>query len=212
MIEVRVARDGDVDGFAALRAQCYGFSARHASEFAGQLRGASLVDRSLLAFDRGELVGGLLVWPFGQFWHGRPVPTGGIGTVVVRPESRSRGVARALLDAACTTMRERGEVLSILGPATMAVYRAAGWEMAGDHGLRTVPTDALGALPASDLRERRAVDDDTDAIKRVYIRAARARDGMLARPAAIWARRLAPAPGRYTYVVERAGAVVGYLV
>jgi predicted acetyltransferase len=212
VIDVRTARDDDVEAFAELRAQCYGAAPRRVASWAADVRAASLTDRVLLAFERGELVGGLAVWPFGQFWHGRPVPTGGVGTVVVRPESRSRGVARALLDAACNVMRERGEVISILGPATMPVYRGAGWEMAGDHGLRAVPTETLAGLPPTDLRERRATEADHDAIKRVYLRAARARDGMLARPAAIWASRLAPAPGRYCYVVERGNALVGYVV
>ncbi len=212
MTEIRVAGDGDLDAYGALRVQCYGFPPGHGAESAALIRGAGLADRVLLAVDGAAIVGALVVLPFGQFWRGRPVPTGGVGSVVVLPERRGQGVGVALMDAACRAMRSRGEVLSVLGPATMALYRSCGWEMAGKHGVQRVPTADLAQLAPTSLRERAATPDDHDAIKRVYLHAARPRNGMLARPAFVWSTRLAERPGRYAYVVERNGTVDGYVI
>lgn len=214
MIEVRPPHDDhDVARYSALRVQSYGLSPSELEQFPADLQAAGLLERTLVALGGdGDVVGGLVVLPFGQFWHGRAVPTGGIGGVVVAPECRGAGVGRALVRAACDAMRHRGEVLSILQPATVPLYRNAGWETAGEHGTWSVPTADLAALAPSAVDVRRASDADHDAIRRVYLRAASAHDGMLARPAAIWTRRLAPQPGRYAYVASRGDAICGYVV
>jgi predicted acetyltransferase len=211
-VSVRVAHDDELETVGALRVQSYGFSPRHGDDAAAYIRRSGLTDRVLVAVDGSAVVGSLVVLPFGQFWRGRPVPTGGIGGVVVRPESRGRRIGVALLEAACAAMRERSEVLSVLGPATMPIYRACGWEMGGRHRVERVPTADLARLPATSTRERAATSADHDAIKRVYLRGASARNGMLARPAFVWDQRLAPRPGRYIYVVERDADVVGYVI
>ena len=214
MIAVRPPRDDhEVGRYSALRVQSYGLSPAELERFPVDLQAAGLLERTLVAADGdGEVLGGLVVLPLGQFWHGRAVPTGGIGGVVVAPERRGTGVGRALVRAACDAMRHRGEVLSILQPATMPVYRTAGWETAGDHGLWSIPAGDLAALAPSDVDVRRATDANHDMIRRVYLRAASAQDGMLARPAAVWTRRLAPQPGRYLYVAHRDDAICGYVV
>ena len=75
----------------------------------------------------GQLAACLTVLPFGQWFGGRRVPTGGVASVAVAPELRGRGVARALLSQALVAMRERGEVLSGLYPTTARLYRSMGW-------------------------------------------------------------------------------------
>jgi predicted acetyltransferase len=109
-------------------------------------------------------------------------------------------------------MRERGEVVSPLGPATMWVYRKCGWEIAGDQSVRVVPTVDLDRLSFGEYQERPAVERDHDAIRKVYINAALARPGMLARPAWMWDAHLESVPHRYVYVVERGGRLDGYVI
>lgn len=211
-IEIRDATSGDLDEHAALREQGYALDPRGRREWTQSSLAAGLAERMLGAYDNGRLVGRLSIMPFGQFFGGRPVPAGGIGAVVVAPEYRSRGLGTALLDAAVKRMRERGEVVSPLGPATMWVYRKCGWEIAGDQSVRVVPTVDLDRLSFGPYQERPATERDHDAIRKIYINAALARPGMLARPAWMWDEHLRPEPHRYVYVVEQQGRLDGYVV
>lgn len=211
-LEIRDATAADLDEHGRLREQGYAFDARTTRQWIEQCKRAGLADRMIGAYDKGRLVGRLSIMPFGQFFGGRPVPAGGIGDVVVAPEYRSRGLGTALLDAALKRMRERGEVVSPLGPATMWVYRKCGWEIAGDQSVRVVPTVDLDRLSFGEYQERPATERDHDAMRKVYINAALARPGMLARPAWMWEDHLRAEPHRYIYVVERAGRLDGYVV
>ncbi len=211
-IAIRDGSDADLEEHARLREQGYAIDPRNRGSWIDRCRRGGLVERMLGAYDDGRLVGRLSIMPFGQFFGGRAVPAGGIGAVVVAPEYRSRGLGTALLDSAVARMRERGEVVSPLGPATMWVYRKCGWEIAGDQSVRVVPTVDLDRLPAPDLRERPAGERDHDAIRKVYNSAALARPGMLARPAWMWHEHLRDEPHRYVYVVERQRRLDGYVI
>ncbi len=211
-LEIRSITDTELADYGRLREQGYGFSPPHGARSADLVRASGLTDRVLGAFDRGAMVATLAVSPFGQFFGGRPVPMGGVGSVVVLPEYRNQGIASALLRSAIDAMRSRGEVISALGPATIGVYRQAGWELAGDHCWRKISTVALSKLGPSVAKERRAVGADHDAMKRVYVRFAMSRPGMLARPAYLWGQRLELEAGMYAYVATRNDAVVGYVI
>lgn len=211
-IEIRDGSAAELEEHAQLREQGYALDPRGRRAWIERALAAGLADRMLGAWDGPRLVGRLTVMPFGQFFGGRPVPAGGIGDVVVAPEHRSRGLGTALLDAAVDRMRERGEVVSPLGPATMWVYRKCGWEIAGDQSVRVVPTVELDRLDGGPVRERPATSRDHDAIRKLYINAALARPGMLARPAWMWDAHLRPEPHRYVYVVEEQGRLTGYVV
>ena len=210
--EIRIATDADLDDHARMLEQGYGFAPPHGARHADVIRAAGLTHRVVGAYDRGQLMATLTQFPFGQFFGGRPVPMGGIGAVVVLPEHRGRGIATKLLHHAIATMRDHGEVVSALGPATIGVYRRAGWELAGDRCWYSISTRALGVLEVSTAQERRAVKGDHDAMKRVYLRWASIRPGYLARPAYLWDRRLDFDVGTYCYVATRNDAVVGYVI
>src|SRR4051812_20688747 len=147
-IDVRTPRLDELDHYAALHDNGYGAPAGTGRAYVDRQVEAGLLDRMLGAYDGDRLVGRLVVLPFGQFFGGRPVPMGGIAAVVVAADQRGRGVGRALLDAALAHMREHGEVISALGPATVTIYRNAGWELAGDQHVYSVPTRDLAGLPS----------------------------------------------------------------
>ncbi len=210
--EIRCATDGDLDDHARLLEQGYGFAPPYGARHADLIRGANLTHRVFGAYERGRLMATITQYPFGQFFGGRPVPMGGIGAVVVLPEHRGRGIAASLLGHAIGEMREHGEVVSSLGPATIGVYRRAGWELAGDRCWYSLSTSSLAALEISQSQERRSVRGDHDAMKRVYLRWASARPGSLARPAYLWDQRLELDVGSYCYVATRNDAIVGYVI
>ncbi|MEX2246218.1 MAG: GNAT family N-acetyltransferase [Dehalococcoidia bacterium] len=88
--------------------------------------------RLLARDDDGAIVGhvGLLVRAVTA--GGTPVPVGGVGGVVVRPERRGKGVASALLARAEEEMRERfGAPFGLLlcRAEVAPVYQRAGWRI-----------------------------------------------------------------------------------
>lgn len=112
----------------------------------------SIEDGAILgAFDGGQLLGTARYHPMRQWWHGRSVPMAGVTGVQVAPEARGRGVGTAMMTALLDTMAGRGYPLSVLFPATAALYRKAGWEMAGGVHQTVLPAAALAALLPPDV-------------------------------------------------------------
>lgn len=183
-LEVRAATGDDLAGYAQVRMQAFGTSAADRDRFA-----AETPPEECLVADAGRdgVVGGLRLWPAGQYLGGRRVPMGGVATVAVRPEWRGRGVAARLLAAALARMRDLGLAVSALHPATPRPYRRMGWELAGDHPRARVATRALEALaPGERDRLRRLGPGDLPAMRFAYDRVAPARPGWLDRPDDRW--------------------------
>lgn len=173
-------------------------------------------DRLLGAFEAGRLVGRATVHDLGQFFGGRSVPMGGLASVAVAPHRRGMGVGRALIAAALELMRDRGQVISSLYPATGVPYRHMGWELAGLRVRRRVPLRSLATLPAPTAVEVRPAEPaDREQIIPAYMRVAATRNGFVDRSDWTWDLRLDGAFGgedhRYLYVAERDGEVAGYL-
>ena len=217
-IVVRSARADELEAHGKLREEGYGFAAGYGVGAMAPFHDPDMLDRLLGAHDgdTGELAGTLAVVPFGQCFGGRVIRMGGVGGVVVAPHRRGEGVASLLLARAVEDMRVRGETISALGPATMGVYRRAGWAIAGDQHWSTVPTAALAHLSgdSSELLVRRSTDADSADCQRVYDRAAVKSNGMVIRPAFAWESRLRAQAGRYRYVVcdRSSGEMVGYVI
>ncbi len=102
--------------------------------------------RLLGAWDGGQQVGLALYDEMRQWWHGRDLPMAGVSGVAVAPESRGRGVGRALMTGLLRSMAERRYPLSALYPATSRLYRSLGWEVAGSRYLAEIPARSLAAL------------------------------------------------------------------
>ncbi len=170
-------------------------------------------DQRLGAFDGDRLVGHCGVWAMHQWFGGRAVPMGGVGGVAVAPDHRGTGIAAALLRHALELMSSRGDAVSVLFPATVPPYRAAGWELAGSWLRRTVPAASLADLPRpDDTTVRPATDDDLPAMVACYDHLAPAHNGMIGRPAPLTQRLLGDSEGRFRYVACRADEIVGYVV
>src|SRR3954471_7051744 len=168
----------------------------------------AMVDREVAAFSR--------LRPFGQFHGGRPVAMGGHSPVAVGPEFRGRGLGTTITAAHYEAMRERGESLAALYPATTRLYRGAGFEIAGVWAERHVSTRSLQMLPpaAGGPKPRRARREDVAAVKDCYRRHAVGQPGWLDRPDVWWHRILEkPWDERHLYVIDgRDGAVDAYIL
>nr|WP_221475441.1 GNAT family N-acetyltransferase [Sphaerisporangium rubeum] len=127
--------------------------------------------RYLGVFDGTRLTGAGRINDFVQWWHGRPIPMGGIAGITVAPEDRGRGVGRALMRALLDRCAGLGYHVSALYPATTPLYRGLGWEHAGGRYRVKLPAEALRTLlrdrsePGTPLR--RITPDDAPEIGKV---------------------------------------------
>ncbi|MFN9968816.1 MAG: GNAT family N-acetyltransferase, partial [Phycisphaerae bacterium] len=154
----------------------------------------------------GVLAGGLQLIPLQTYFGGRAVGLTGVGAVVLLPQYRGKGVGKALMREAMLESQRSGVPLAGLFPATLPVYRSAGFEQAGvrcettftlnqiklrpeidalvraDRGLSLVPIH-------NDESVRAAVPEPGsihEKVRGVYARVAPHFDGHLARPDNVW--------------------------
>ncbi|NYF43983.1 GNAT family N-acetyltransferase [Streptosporangium sandarakinum] len=124
--------------------------------------------RYLGAFDGARLVATTRIEDFTQWWHGRPLPMGGIASVTVAPEDRGRGVGRTIMRTALDRCAALGLPISALYPATTRLYRSLGWEHAGALHQAVLPTEALRTIrTAGDVPLRRTGPGDARALGEV---------------------------------------------
>ncbi len=169
--------------------------------------------RLIGAFDGGRLVATSGAFGFAQFFGGRSVPMGGLSSVAVATDRRGEGLAARVVVPCLRAMRERGEVISSLYPATTALYRGLGWEVAGSLAWRSLAPRQLEKLPGpSRGRARPATREDQPEMRACYTRFARGANGLLDRSDAWWWFHEHDDQERRVYVAEdEAGSVTGYV-
>ncbi len=110
-----------------------------------------IADRRWLGvFDGPRLTAAARYHVMRQCWHGRWQPMAGVASVMVAPEDRGRGTGRALMAAMLELIASRGYQISVLYPATSAIYRSVGWEIAGVQNQVRFPARSLRALTGPD--------------------------------------------------------------
>lgn len=165
--------------------------------------------------DRGEVAATSHIRRFDQWFGGRAVPLAGFSPVAVLPEYRGRGWAKAVIVGQYADLRDRGEVISGLFPASVELYRSVGFELAGSYVQRRIPAAHLATLrPEHPVVVRRGTTADVAAVHRCYERLAGRLDGPVTRSPSWW-QRLLPADLTETvlYVVDDrsgAGELAGY--
>jgi predicted acetyltransferase len=135
----------------------------------------------------GRTVGGLTVYPAGQWFGGRRVPMAGIGLVAIAPEARGRGTGTGLMNACVLQARAEGHVISTLYPAKQSLYRRAGWELGGGCWDITVPASALD-VGTRDLPVRPFGESDLPAVQALHRRLGATRPGEVDRCDYLWMR------------------------
>jgi predicted acetyltransferase len=166
-IEVRDGRgDDDLRRFAEVDAESF---AGHAAANMRWLTASAPHAPLRLACMEGEVAGGYMLLPFGQFFGGRSVPAGGVTAVAVHPAWRRRGVAGALMRDCVTLARERGAALAPLHAATVRLYRRWGWEVCSQTLRQIVRTEALSGFSGSGRVRARPDRSAIEALRRSHL-------------------------------------------
>ena len=139
------------------------------------------------AFDaRGRLVGKATDVGHEQWWGGRRVVAADVGGVVVAPEVRGTGVARALLTRLLADARDRRAAVSALYPTVSAAYRSLGWEVTGGTLAASLDTASLPAVRVPGLVLRPGGPEDVHLLTDLYEQVARGTNGLLTRRGGIF--------------------------
>ncbi|MFO0567230.1 MAG: GNAT family N-acetyltransferase [Polyangiaceae bacterium] len=207
-LEIRpLAGESELAELAKIESWAFGPSP---DDCAGWLSRAGLPNVRV-ALRGGRVLGGLLLVPMGQWFGGRSVPMTGVAGVAVAPEARGEGVARQLMARVVRELREQGTAISTLYPATLPLYRHAGYELAGARYQASLTPDRI-SIRERELVVRELGAADQIAVAELYAERARARNGTLDRGEYIWNRVRSPRndPAR-GYGVEADGHLEGYV-
>ena len=203
--------DDEVAACHELLARAFNFPRADFERFAGALDRS----RALAVFVGEEVAAFSRIRPFGQFFGGKRVPMGGHSPVGAAPEFRGRGFGSMVTAGHYADLRERGEVIAGLYPATTALYRGVGFGLAGAWGVHKVDARSLQALRPTSVRARRGTAADLPAVKEHYLAYAPTQDGFLDRNEAWWDRWLEGLDDTlYLYVVDGdgPGGLAGYVL
>jgi predicted acetyltransferase len=159
-----------------------------------------------------EVIGGLALIPCGQYFGGKSVPMNGVALVATAPEFRGRGAASALLREALRELRAEGWAISSLYPATVPLYRRAGYELAGSRHEVHLHLREMN-LQDRDMHVRPVAPSDRPALDALHRARAARQPGNLQRTEFFWkrveARRGEPAHGYAA--LNNAGAIEGFV-
>ncbi len=130
-----------------------------------------VLDRYVCAYDGDRLVATSLSHPLQQYFGGREVSCAGIAAVAAMPDTRGSGIGGALVAELLRRRREAGDVVSSLYPATVAVYRKLGYEVAGvftefSASLRALPRTGGEGIELQTLSDDSRLDDMRECFRR----------------------------------------------
>jgi predicted acetyltransferase len=167
-IEISDARD-DAERMRFADVDAESFAGRTADNVRW-LAAAAPYTRLRVARIGGEVVGGYMMLPAGEFFGGRSVPAQGISAVAVHPAWRRRGVAGALMRDCVALTREAGAGVAPLFAATVRLYRRLGWEVCMQTFRQTVRTRALSGLTGAGSVRANPDRSAVEALRRAHLR------------------------------------------
>lgn len=195
-MDFRALRTGEADEAARRAAVCFG-SARDdeaVERWRGLIEGGEVWG---LVDDADHVLAHGRVTTVDHWLHGRAVPTQHVASVAVPPEHRGGGLAGELMRAVIRQGARAGVGLSLLFPATVALYRRLGYEHAG--ALTRYRLDARAAPAVGPALRRADGERDWAAVRACGDLAASRLHGPAVRPDARWAQLRDTA---YHYVLD----------
>ncbi len=166
------------------------------------------IDNARVLFDRSEMMGGFGMLHLGQWYNKASVPMVGISGVGIAPEHRGKGAAIALMQNALQELHTQEVPISVLYPATQALYRKAGYEQAGIRCTWEIPTATIQVKAKALSLSPTLIA--IDSFSSMYHQQARSINGSLDRNDIIW-KNLLDAKDKALYAY-RIGTNQGYVI
>ncbi len=191
-MEIRAIRQDEVDEF--LRSDSRAFGWQLPEELLALYRQTVEPERSLAAFDDGQMVGVALWQPFDLGIPGGTMDAAGIASVGVHPTHRRRGLLTRMMKRQLTEFHEAGIPLACLTASESIIYGRFGygiasfnerWTIERQHTSYARPFEAEGRL--SFVTPDRA----KDIFPEIERRAISGRPGAVLRPETSWSVLLA---------------------
>lgn len=202
------AKKADLENLGPILALSFGFPPEHAGPWLERTK----LENVRVMREGKTIVGGVLLIPMGQYFGGRSVRCYGIAGVGVSPSARGRGVASDMMRRALRELRRDGVALSSLYPASIPLYRRAGYELAGGSWQYTLEGRDM-PIRTTELVSREYEPADERQVRAVYAAFAKDRNGWMDRGPYVWERTRRPHDGKPTYghVFLRGKRIEGYV-
>ncbi|PZD74576.1 hypothetical protein C1752_01055 [Acaryochloris thomasi RCC1774] len=170
--------------------------------------------------ESGRVVGGLGLYPMGQWYGGQAVPMTGIAAVGTVPDCRGQGAAVTLLRHTLQELYEQGLPLASLYASTSHLYRRAGFEQAGSFCRYSLPINQVSLCSSQEaVRDHHTLplmpiqNPESALLVDLYRQQAQASNGNLERNDAIWSSILDDKDQPiYTYLLGTRSAPEGYVI
>ncbi|NJK41270.1 MAG: GNAT family N-acetyltransferase [Acaryochloridaceae cyanobacterium SU_2_1] len=163
--------------------QCFNVSLNHWQTYTQQLGQQNL----RLVCQGNQVLGGLGVYPMGQWFGGQRITMSGIAGLGIAPEHRGRGAALTLVLETLKTLHQQRIPMATLYASTSHLYRQAGFEQAGTYCQYRLPTQSLISSPSD--RTLPLTTGDTNHLElcaKLYQQQAQQNNGNLDRHPALW--------------------------
>ncbi|HEV7369362.1 GNAT family N-acetyltransferase [Arenibaculum sp.] len=187
----RFGHEGDGEALAAMMRQAFAVPAERTAAYRVALGDGAL---RVMRGPSGPAAT-LARIEFSQWFGGRPVPCTGVAAVASDPAARGRGAATALMAGLMRELHAEGRPLSALYPATLPLYRGAGYGHGGDAIRFQAPPQALRVRGGARLDVSRHPAPDRALLAALRRREAAATNGLIDRDAVLWGEMLSPPGG-----------------
>lgn len=207
-LNYRMIRSGEIPVLNALLRHSFTMSQEETARYIARIG----EDCTRIVHSEHQLAAAASIIRMGMYFGGRSVPCAGIAGVATAPEFRGHGVATKLMREIVRELSEARVPLSALYPATMELYRKAGYGLGGSRVVWEIDPKDIG------LRFRThdmvpADRDDEPEFRRLYAIHAAGAAGHLDRADYQWRRILEPSNSEVRcWIVRGPDANVGYLV
>jgi len=165
------------------------FGEESSEEGARRLRAVTDLDRTVTAFDGGDIVGTNSSFAFSMTVPGGELPTAGVTIVGVLPTHRRRGILRAMMRYQLEDLRRRGEPLAILWASESSIYQRFGYGTAARMAYINILKERamfLDPTPAAGQVNLLSLEEALRAIPPIYDRVRATTPGMYRRDETWW--------------------------
>ena len=137
-------------------------------------------------YDDEQLVSQVAVYPIEMDIYRRIVPIGCVTSVSTYPEYSGRGIMSRLLYQSLHDMRDRGQVMAILFPFSIPLYRKFGWEIISNKISYIIKDNQIPNRKRKEKGYVRRVNWDDVDFMGLHVEFAKETHGCLLRNAAAW--------------------------